>query len=435
MAAARLSAALPAGVNVRAAIVLLLALSAGLACAQELDDEAALSLPGSAPQKAEGPRAWRLFVEGAAGRAVEREPSLAESPRATQRLSVDLLVDAMLAPALRGVLADRLDVDWEHRFGQRNDVNTLKEAYLSWQPRNDVILDLGRINQYSGVAIGQNPTDFFRSGALRSVVSVDPTSIKKNRQGSVMARGQMLWDGASLTALYSPKLAEHASNAPFSPDWGATNFGDRAMLIFSKRLTADLNPQWILYKEAGGSTQAGINLTKLVNDSTVAYVEWSGGRVRPLLSRALGQDDAAVFRNRVSAGLTYTTSDKLSLTIESEYNGAGLDKGKWMALPQLSLPAYVRYRELAQSAQEMPTRRETFFYATWQDVALRHLDMSAMIRRNSEDRSRLSWLELRYRKEHDEIALQWQRNSGNVFSEYGASPSRLAWQILYLHYL
>jgi hypothetical protein len=34
-----------------------------------------------------------------------------------------------------------------------------------------------------------------------------------------------------------------------------------------------------------------------------------------------------------------------------------------------------------------------------------------------------------------EIALQWQRNSGNVFSEYGASPSRLAWQILYLHYL
>jgi hypothetical protein len=109
---------------------------------------------------------------------------------------------------MRAVLSDRLDIDWQHGFSQRDEVNTLKEAYLSWQPRNDVILDVGRVNQYSGVAIGYNPSDFFRGGALRSPVSVDPTSIKTDRQGSVMLRGQALWEGRSVTALQRHRTQE-----------------------------------------------------------------------------------------------------------------------------------------------------------------------------------------------------------------------------------
>ena len=46
----------------------------------------------------------------------------------------------------------------------------------------------GRINVRNGAALGYNPTDFFRSGALRSVVSIDPNSLRENRLGTVMLR-------------------------------------------------------------------------------------------------------------------------------------------------------------------------------------------------------------------------------------------------------
>lgn len=417
----------------RSAFALALALLAGASWAED-PDEAALSLPGSAPQAAESARVWQLFVEGAAARSQIRNTALAEEDRSTQRLSVDLQVDATLAPGLRAMLGDRLDVGWQHRFEQRKSINTLKEAYLSWQQRNDVIVDLGYVNQYSGVAFGYNPTDFFREGALRSPVSVDPTIIKKNRQGSAMLRGQMLWDGASLTALYSPALSDPPSSPAYLPDWGATNQRDRGLLIFSKRISEDLHPQWLLYKNQGASPQFGMNLTKLINDATVAYFEWSGGRSPLLLAQALGQDGDKAFCNRVATGLTYTTSHKLSLTFEYQYNGAGLEKAQWDALPRVSLPAYVRYRQFAQSAQEMPTRHAAFFYATWQDMLVSHLDLAAMVRRNSDDHSRLSWIELRHRWTHDEIALQWQVDSGDLLSDYGALPLRKAWEVSYRHF-
>jgi hypothetical protein len=409
-------------------------LAAGEACAQDFD-AAALALPGAAPQEpAQRARAWQLFVEGAAGQARLRTPTLDTEGRSTQRVSVDLQLDATLPGGLRAVLADRLDADWQQGFEQRHEVNTLKEAYLSWQPRNELIVDAGRVNQYSGVAIGYNPTDFFRDGALRSLVSVDPTSIKKNRQGSVMLRGQALWERASLTALVSPKLAGEPSAAAYHPDWGATNGRHRALLIFSHYLGEELNPQWLLYQDESASPQLGLNLTKLVNDATVAYAEWSGGRSRTLLDQARGPGGDKAFRNRVSTGLTYTTSDKLALTLEYEYNGTGLSKSQWQSLPAASLPVYLGYRNFAQTAQEMVSRHAVFMYATWQDVLVNHLDLTAMIRRNNDDHSRLSWVELRYRWSRDEIAWQWQKNTGSLFSDYGASPQRRAWQLSYRHY-
>ena len=418
----------------RAIVVLaVLTLLAGVARADEDHDAAALQLPSSAPQAASN-KIWQLFVEGAAGHSVVRDTVLTEEARATQRISIDLQVDATLAPGWRAIFADRLDVDWRRRFEQRRDVNTLKEAYLSWQPRNDVIVDLGRINLFSGVALGYNPTDFFRDGALRSQVSMDPTSIRKNRQGSVMLRGQALWEGASLTALYSPALSDEPNSSAFNPDFGSTNRRNRGLLIFSKRLGEDLNPQWLLYMDQGVSPQIGMNLTKLVNDSVVAYFEWSGGRSQSLLAQALQQSGDKAFRNRVSTGLTYTTRHKLSLTFEYQYNGTGLGKEEWEALPQVSLPAYVAYRQFAHSAQEMPTRHSALVFATWQDVLVSHLDLTAMVRRNGDDRSRLTWAEMRYRWSGDEVALQWQAIQGDLFSDYGASPLRRAWEVSYRHF-
>ena len=408
----------------RHAAVLLFLLAAGPALANDAD---ALNLADQVPAKVERASDWHMFIEGALGESTLRSNGTTLS---NQRLSIDVQLDKSFAPGWRAVFADRLDLNWQNQPERQNGVNTLKEAYASWQAQENRIADLGRINARYGVATGYNPTDFFRAGAVRSVVSVDPGSLKKNRLGSVMLRGQTLWSGGSLSALYSPKLSEQANAAALSPDLGATNNQNRWLLAVSQQITENINPQWLLYGEDRQPAQLGFNLTSLVNDATVAYVEWAGGRSRSLLSQALNGADDSAFRSRLATGLTYTTANKLSLTLEYQYNGAGLDQDKWQTLPHNAPAAYGQYRQWLQNVQDAPTKQTVFLYAAWQDALISHLDLNAMLRFNATDRSRLSWLEARYRWDQAEAALQWQLNSGRAGSEFGTTPQHKAWQVL-----
>ena len=388
-------------------------------------DEAALLLADQAPAATERAGDWQVFVEGALGQSRLANGALADN----QRLSVDVLLDKAVAPGWRVVLADRLDMNWHNEPVRQNGVNTLKEIYASWQASDDRMVDLGRINARNGVAIGYNPTDYFRDGASRSIVSADPASLKKNRLGSVMLRGQALWSGGSLSALYSPKLVSQPNAASLNADIGSTNNRDRWLLAASHKLSDNFNPQWLLYGEENRSPQFGFNLAALANDATVAYVEWSGGRSRSLLTQVLGGDDTA-FRNRLSTGLTWTAANKLSVTLEYQYNGAGLREADWTALPRTAPAAYGQYRRVLQNLQEMPTRQAAFLYASWQDALISHLDLNAMLRLNVADDSRLSWIEARYHWGRREVALQWQRNDGSAVSEFGAAPQRRIVQVL-----
>lgn len=374
---------------------------------------------------------WRLFVEGAFGDTAQRYglPSYR-----TERLSADLALDKTLAPGWRLIFADRLDWDWEGQTPNEFKVNTLKELYLSWQIAPREIVDVGRINTRYGVATGYNPTDYFRNDAVRSVVSVDPNSLRNNRLGSVMLRTQILWDGGSLTAIASPKLTAEPSNAAFSVDLGATNNTNRWLLALSQQFGDNFNPQFLLYGEAGKSTQLGFDLTHLIGDATVAFVEWCGGQGASLYSQALGGPSREVFRNRLSTGLTYTTSNKISLTLEAEYNGAAVDNADWTALGNGPLPRYEQYRNIAQQVQDLPTRKSLFFYGSWQDAMITHLDFSALARQDLIDQSRLSWIEARYHWDHTDVALQWQRYGGKAWSDYGAIPQRTTWQTVVTYF-
>ncbi|WP_292937055.1 hypothetical protein [Noviherbaspirillum sp.] len=397
--------------------------AAGTVLAADADEDA-LRLADEAPAAVERARDWQWFVEGAFGQSALRSGGTVDN----QRLSIDVQLDKALAPGWRAVFADRLDLNWHDQPTRQNGINTLKEAYVSWQARDDQLFDFGRINARYGVATGYNPTDYFRAGATRFVVSADPASLKKNRMGSVMLRTQSLWESGSLTALYSPKLATRPNEASLNPDIGATNNQHRWLIAASHKLSDNIEPQWLLYDEEHKAPQLGFNLAMLVNDATVSYLEWSGGRSRSLLSQALNGADDSAFRSRLSTGLTYTTSNKLSLTLEYQYNGAGLSKAEWDALPRTSPLAYLRYRQALQDWQDMPTRQAVFFYGAWQDVMISHFDLNAMLRFNVADHSRLSWLEARYRWDRAEAALQWQMNSGERASEFGAVPQQRAVQ-------
>ena len=403
--------------------------------AQEADDLQALHLADQIMTKPEQPSNWRIFVEGAAGGAVLRS---SDSFQANQRLSFDAQYDNTFAPDWRAVFSDRLDIDNPAQAPSDRAINTIKEAYLSWQAQPNLLFDLGRINERNGVALGYNPTDYFKAAALRSVVSVDPNSLKENHQGSVMLRAQQLSDNGSLTVLFSPKLsdainAEH-EYATFNPDIAATNNINRWLVSYSPKFSNDFNPKVLLFKSEQLPTQFGLNVTSLVNDATVIYLEWSGGRRPNLLTQALQAQgipvaDTSAFRNRVSSGVTYTTDNKISISAEFDYNGTGLDQQQWSDLGRPNL-LYGAYRKWLQIVQESPTKQTAFLYATWQDAGLNHLDVSAMERFNLVDSSHLTWLEARYHMTHSEFALQWQRDSGSRFSEFGAARQSQLWSLL-----
>ncbi|MGV8892958.1 MAG: hypothetical protein ACOH2K_08485 [Burkholderiaceae bacterium] len=405
-------------------LILFLILATGPALAQEDSDAAALSLANLTPRKVEAARSWQIAVETA---LEESRPRSGGPAQHGQRLSLDVQFDQSIARDWRAVFSDQLDLRGQ---AQRDTVNTLKEAYLSWQPQAEQVFDIGRINARYGVASGYNPTDLLRGGATRSITLIDPGSLQKNRLGSVMLRGQTLWDGGALTAMVVPKLAAEPSDAPFSADLGATNDRNRWLLALSQRLSENMHPQWLLYGEDHLSPQLGLNLTYLLNDATVAHLEWSGGRSPLQLEQALQTGDNNAFRSRLSTGLTYTTSNKISLTAEYEFNGAGLDREDWETLSRHAPLAYLRYRQWTQDRQDMPTRQSLFFYARWQDAIVNHLDFNAMLRINREDRSRLSWLEARYHWDKADLALQWQHNSGTAGSEFGALLQSHALQAL-----
>jgi hypothetical protein len=405
---------------------LLALLAAAVPALAQDEDAAALSLADKTAAATEQGGDWRVSMEAAWSESALRGGGL----KHVERLSIDLHYDKAFAAGWRAVFADRLDARRQDNPSDRNNVNTLKEAYLSWQARPDRLADFGRINVRHGSAYGYNPTDYFRAGAVRSIVSIDPSSLRENRLGSVMLRGQTLWTEGSLTALYSPKLAERPSDAAFNADLGATNRRTRWLLAASQKLSDSLNPQWLLYGGAGESPQLGLNLTALLNDATVAHLEWSGGRAPSLVSQALMLQEDSAFRSRLATGLTYTAPNKLSLTLEVQYNGAGLDQSGWDALRRGPPGAYGQYRGFVADLQDPPTKQRVFLRANWQDAFVNHLDLTSNVFLDAVDSSRQFWVEARYHWTRVDVALLWQLNSGQPGSDYGGLPERRIWQAL-----
>lgn len=393
------------------------------------DDSAALSLASADPGVAPAPVPVSLAAEAAATRAAQQSGGSASE----QRLSFDLRYDEGLGRTGRIVFADRLDVDWTEHPRQTQPINTLKQAYLSWQPRAELSFDAGRINARQGVALGYNPTDFFRAGALRAIESLDPDSLRDNRQGSVMLRSQALWDTGALTALYSPRLEGRPS----------TNPEGRYLLALSQRLAPGVNPQWLLFGADGGSPQIGLNLTTVAGSATVLYVEASAGHAASLWTQAAEPPSLplptslrvpASLQARAAAGITYSAANKLSVSLEYEYNGGGLSRTDWSLARTGNPLAYARYRGFIESQQELPTQHDLFAYASWQDVMVQHLDLATFVRVDLIDHSRLPWAELRYHWPHVDAAVRWQDYQGGVTSDFGAAASRQTWQLVVDYY-
>jgi hypothetical protein len=386
------------------------------------------SAPEAAPETA---RSTRFFIEGAIGDASQR---YRPDSRDTGRASLDFSHSARLAPGLRAVISDRLDHIYPRDAGADKTVNSLRESYLSWQPDGGAsVVELGRINLRYGPGYGYSPTDFFRDGSLRVLTTADPLALRVNRLGTVMLRAQRLWSGGSLSAALSPKLADRPDPDGLSLDLGSTNNRDRALIALGTQFSQRVSSQLLLYKEDGLSPTLGANLTALLSDAAVAHLEWTRGREPDLLSRALALPASEATRNRFAGGLTYTTLGKLSLTAEYQYNGFGLNQSSWAALGA-SPATQLAYLREALRRQELAPRQAYFIYATQKSLGLKDLDLTAFLRLNPGDNSRLAWLELRHHWPSFDLTLQLQQNMGRATSEFGLLPDRRIVQVLGSYY-
>ncbi|AIC90917.1 hypothetical protein BTRA_5018 [Burkholderia thailandensis USAMRU Malaysia  len=418
-----------------AAAMPLRAAAAGDADAASDATNAALDLADATPVAApETARPWKFSVQNAVRWSDVRDA--ASSWR--NQLVLEFQFERALTPTLGVNFAMRFD-----RFdplssgaASHRDVTLVKEAYASWKPSPLLAIDAGRINERIGAAIGYNPTDFFKAGAVSLDVPPDPDSRHANRLGSVAVRAQRVWDSGSIALMLSPRLASRSMPGdPFaSSDLQRTNGVDRWMLVGSQRIAPAIQPQWVLYGESGQSPQFGQNLSVLLGNAVVAYAEWTGGWRPSLIGSATGGGNGdRAFRTRSAVGFTWTLPVDLSLTAELQGNSGGASASQWRALQASDPYAWGRAVRASIAAQELPSRHGLFLMAAWRNVFVRRLDLTGFAQLDL-GAGRQYWLELRRRFDTFDVAVQFLRQTGPAWSRFGAMPEASSVQVLGIFY-
>ena len=336
--------------------------------------------------------------------------------------ALDAVDQWTLAKDLTVNLSDRLAIGESEGVGFPSQAarNDLREAYISWEPAERFYLEAGRINLRNGIALGFNPTDFFKARSAVSQASLDPSAMRGNRLGTLMLRGQRIWDGGSLTIAYAPKLydpAPLAGSSGFSLNFDHTNAADRVLVALNIDVE-EFSPQFLVYHESG-RTHFGFNVSHPIGQSIIAYAEWAGG-VQPnaitdaiAFGKSVGTlpsfipilrpaNPARGFRNDFAAGASWTSIEKITVNLEYHFHQAGMSKQDWrnwfdvgaLGPNQASEVWYVRGYV---SDQQMPiTQHQLFVRADAMDAFVEHLELGGFSLIDLEDGSALAQLYANY---------------------------------------
>ena len=398
---------------------LLLALTASALITQAWADENAdLDMiptdlvKAAAPAAADPPAKGRLALENAGALAALRGPLIVPAPgrpppRWSNRTSLDLRWHGDLAPMLAFTFSDRLDLYARDglAFGQgRTAANTLREAYVTWEPSPRTYLEAGRINLRNGVALGYNPTDFFRTGSAVDQATADPSALRENRLGAVMLRSQHIADWGSVSLAYAPKLFDptrigQGATAPLDPHIDRTNATDRVLAT----LHADIGPiasELLAFRE-NNRARIGSAVTAPIGQQIVAYAEWSAGSEQRLAAAAVTYGirtgtlppgtpilpttaTASAVSNDLAVGLSWTGESKITLNAEYLFHQAGFSRTEWRRWYSLGhasplLAGLMWYeRAFAADRQTPVARQQVFLRANWPDAIARDIDLTAL---------------------------------------------------------
>jgi hypothetical protein len=377
----------------------------------------------------------RIYIENAFTASSLRKDALVPYPAPApfnwqERLFLDARKEWSLSSQIHFTYSGRLNLRAEDDVptpNHENVINDLREAYVGWRPLDTLFLDVGRINLKSGVALGYNPTDFFKTRAVVEPLSADPTVLREDRLGTLMMRGQELWAGGSLTAVFAPGFSKPSpiySNThlpSFDPMFDRTNAENRFLVKGTADLAENVSPELLLYRERN-QTRIGANIAENVNARVVAYLEWSGGRHPRLIDEALnfGRETGTfpvtvpkvlkdgtdqTFKNQLSVGASYVTQSKITVNIEYLLNQGGFsrrDWDKWFAAVRGTSPSSAIAKELwyirgyALDQQEPISENSMFVRADWVDAFIPKLELIGFVDHDLGDRSGLLQLSADY---------------------------------------
>ncbi len=447
----------------RAALALLLVAAYPIAAAAQNDElDRIPSLPDAAPPsagEATTPRtsaSGRFYLENAATASSLRAGLVVPLPPPRpadwqNRTSFDATQQWILGSRLTANLSNRFNATEASSLPfptHRNLRNDFREGYVSWEPLAQSYLEAGRVNVRNGIALGFNPTDFFKTRSLVDQVSLDPSIVRQDRLGAFMTRAQYLWGGGSASLAFAPKLYEPTPietgiASGFGPRFDRTNSFDRILLTLNYDV-GDFAPQALLYRE-GATTRYGLNLSHGLGQSVIAYAEWAGGRQADLIDRAIAygkrtgsipavapsplpSDTAKDFRSDLALGASWTSSAKLTLNLEYHYHQAGFsaaDWRRWFAAGGTSQTAgqlwYIR--GFANDQQEPVSRQQAFLRLDWTDAFVRDLELTAFAFIDLYDGSSLAQASASYYlSDNWTIGAYLSANLGGKRSERGSAP-------------
>lgn len=335
-------------------------------------------------------------------------PPVQNSPKAINRLYLDMRWQTPPAGDFGVHLSDRINlVNTSKQAGSTCDClrNDLRELYTTWSPGDAIFVDLGWTNFRNGVASAFNPTDVFKDRAVLDFDTADASVLREDRLGPLMARGQYVFDKGSITAAYAPRLSDPdpfgEPNSAVSFRTGRINAGERFILKGNVRLGRDFAPEVLVFK-THGDWRLGVNLTRGLGDKATAYVEAAGGSRRTLAADAIQfgiltgalpaqattpvGDDGKQVLAQLAAGVNYTTNANVTLSVEYDYNGAGLSPDDWRAWMKLGAAApgllvrgqFWYAREYAQQFQEPFLQHNIFVRAGSDNAFIRDLSLSGL---------------------------------------------------------
>jgi hypothetical protein len=442
-------------------------ISASAASAQDNSD---LNLiPGAAQQSNDStPPAsisnadQRIYVENAFTQSSQRSTPVGFPPPAPinwqERLILDIRKGWNVEDDLKVYYSGRLNLRAENDLSMPSHeevVNDLREAYVSWRPLDQTYFDVGRINVKDGVALGYNPTDYFKTRAVVEPLSADPTALREDRLGTVMVNGQRVWEGGSLTAIFAPRLYNpspiytNIDLPSFNPQLDRTNAQNRELLKISEDITEDFSPEFLLYRD-DQQTRIGTNLTASIGQRVVTYLEWSGGNQAGLLNRALAygrntgsipvtspsvipNDSNQSFQNELSVGASYTTESELTLNLEYHYNQTGFSRQQWnqwfvagqgtsASSPVAAELWYIRGYAVDQ--QEQLSQQSAFLRVDWNDAIIRKLELTSFVNLDLYDGSGLFQFAASYPvSDHWSAGGVTDINFGARQSDFGSLPT------------
>ncbi|MDR3514902.1 MAG: hypothetical protein P4M00_03740 [Azospirillaceae bacterium] len=326
-------------------------------------------------------------------------------------------------------VSDRLNLYFDNNIAipsHQQVGNDFREGYLTWEVVPQNYLEVGRINVKHGVAMGFNPTDFFKTRTSLNQSSADPSALRENRLGTVMVRGQTIFTGGAVTLavaprLRSPQAIDTAAAPSLDPVFGQTNGHDRLLLTGSFDLIPDVSSEFLFYHE-DDQNRIGANFSVPIGDAVIAYAEGAGGRQRRLADAAerfgrqtgtlpasaadlLSTGTDSHFRSDAVLGASWTSTNKITVNLEYHFHEAGFSGSDWRhwfatgaanAGSSLASGPLWYLRSYAQDQQEPMSRQELFVRADWTDALVPDLELTAFAQANPHDGSVLTQVAASY---------------------------------------